>query len=289
MVNPLLEHLLPDREESFYANSFDLPNFGTPWHYHPEYELVFIKESSGSRLVGNAISEFKKGDLSLLGPNLPHLYQNSQEYYVNDPAKRAKSIIVHFLDESIGNDFLELPQAKKIRRLLQHSGYGLDITGETRDTVLRKLTKLVAHRGMKRLLLLIEVLEIIATSSDISVISGIEMKGNNNSDTVRLQKIFDYILQNYQHDIQLSDIAKLVQLTTTSFCRFFRERTKKTFFEYVTEVRLNHASSELLHSDKSVTEICFSCGFNNLSNFNRHFKSKYHLSPREFRDDKRFW
>jgi AraC-like DNA-binding protein len=282
-MNPVLEHLPPIQQESFFAQAFDLPYFGTPWHYHPEFELVLVVKSSGKRFVGNGVSDFKEGDLSFLGPNLPHLYKNPADYYVDQNDLRAKSIVIHFLQNSFGIGFLSLPQAKKLRDLFDKSQYGIDIHGETKKVVIRKMKQLLACSGLKRLILLIEILDFIADSSEISLICSSIIKGNNAVDSERLDKVFKFVSNNFQQEIRLEDVAALTCMTRTSFCRFFMERTKRTFSDFLIDFRLNHATKLLIECNKTIVDISGKCGYSNLSNFNRQFKDKYGASPKEYR------
>src|SRR5882724_9963826 len=142
-MNPVLEYLPPESEESFFAQAFDFPYFPTPWHYHPEYELVLVTKSQGKRFIGNAVTEFHEGDLSFFGPNLPHMYRNSQEFYENNSGLRAQSIVIHFSEKSLGYDFLQLPQTKKIRELFCLSRQGMDILDNTKKEVVSRMQKLL--------------------------------------------------------------------------------------------------------------------------------------------------
>ncbi len=138
LIDPLLEYLPPKFEETFFIESFDLPYFGTPWHYHAEFELVLVKESHGKRFVGNSVSNFNSGDLSFLGSNLPHLYLNPPDYYEKDSKYRAKSIVLHFRPEAFGNLF-SLPEFKKTQMLFDKAKYGMDITGKSRNQIISVL------------------------------------------------------------------------------------------------------------------------------------------------------
>lgn len=282
-MKPLLEYLPPPREESFFAQSFELPYFGTPWHYHPEYELVLIVESSGKRFIGNTVSNFDTGDLSLFGPNLPHLYRNHPAYYEEASPLKAKSIVIHFKEGAIGGDLLALPQAKGIGRLLHRSKNGLDIRGKTGEAVSKMMHELLAAKGMKRLLLLLTILDLLAESRSLKPISDTGIIGHNNTDTERLAVVFDYILHRYHENVRLAEVSKLVHMTPTSFCRFFKERTKRSFSSYLINVRLDHAKKLLSESQDSIEQICYASGYNNLSNFNRQFKEGFGISPRAFR------
>jgi AraC-like DNA-binding protein len=282
-MKPLLEHLPPEGEESFFAKAFDLPYFATPWHYHHEFELVLIVKSQGKRFIGNYVSDFQDGDLTFLGPNLPHLYRNTPAYYEQNPAFRAQSIVIHFLEDSIGKDFLALPQAKKLHGLFERSHQGMDILAETKRVVSRKMRELLQTQGMERLIRLLDILNLLADTTDYALISDPGIVGHNPLDTDRLDAVFGYILQNFNGEIRLEEVANLVHMTRTSFCRFFRERTKRNFSSFLADVRLDHAAKLLAESNSSIVQISYCCGYNNLSNFNRQFKEKHGLSPREYR------
>ncbi|WP_046243488.1 AraC family transcriptional regulator [Hymenobacter terrenus] len=282
-MNPMLEHLLPEGDESFFAKAFDLPNFGTPWHYHPEYELVLVKQSHGKRFIGNTVSDFQDGDLSLLGSGLPHLYKNPIEYYTEDSPLRARSIIVHFNDVSLGPGLLQLPQFKKVRVLLKKSGHGLDFFGKTREVIIDKMHGLLAVSSLRRLILLLDILEILSETSEYQLISDALIVGNNKLGAERLDKVFSYIAENFRKEITIQEMADLVCMTRTSFCRFFLECTKRTFYSFLIEMRLNHASNVLISKDMTVMQAAYDSGYSNLSNFNRQFREKFNLNPREYR------
>ncbi|MHA4809456.1 AraC family transcriptional regulator [Flavitalea flava] len=282
-MTPVLEYLPPEGEESFFAQAFDLPYFATPWHYHPEFELVLVTRSHGKRFIGNSVSDFRDEDLSLLGPNLPHLYKNSSLYYENNPLYRAQSIVIHFSERSFGEGLLNLPQSKNIRGLFERSGRGMDINGQTKKEVIQKMYGLLEVKGMDRLIRLLDILHQLSGSKEYELVSDPGIIGHNSLDAERLDKVFQYTLQNFEREIRLQEVAALVFMTRTSFCRFFQERTKKTFFTFLNNMRLNQASQMLIDSDKSIADITYSCGFNNLSNFNRQFRAKYALSPKTYR------
>jgi len=283
IMNPILEYLAPDSEESFFLNAFDFSYFPTPWHYHPEYELVLVEKSSGKRFIGNAVSDFEAGDLSFFGPNLPHLYKNSPEFYENNESLRARSIVIHFSEESIGESFLMLPQAKKIRDFFEMSRQGLDITGATKEFVIQQMHKMLGLNGMNRLICLLTILDKLSVSGDFRLISDPGIIGHNKTDTERLNKIFQYALKNFDKDIHLEEVAALVYMTRTSFCRFFQERTKRSFFGFLASIRLDHSCKLLKETNKSIADIIYSCGYNNFSNFNRQFRSKFDMSPKSYR------
>jgi AraC-like DNA-binding protein len=278
-MKPVLEYLPREEEESFVVKHFDYDYYPTPWHYHPEYELVLVTESTGKRFIGDNIKSFSPGDLALIGPNLPHLYRNDPAYHQPQPGLRAKSIVIHFLASSIGEDFLALPACRKIRELLSRSAMGLDIKGKANTIVAGQMHNILELKGVPRLLKLLDILNTLAETKDKRNISNQQIKGENDKESERLSKVFEYVMKNFLSEISITDVAGLVHMAENSFSRYFSQRTRKTFSSFVNEVRLSHASRLLVDTDKSVSEICFGSGFNNLSNFNRQFKELYGLSP----------
>ena len=282
-MKPVLEHLPPGEKESFVVQAFDLPYFATPWHYHPEYELVLIEASEGRRYVGNAMSDFHTGDLCFFGSNLPHLYRNPPAHYSRDSQLRAKSIVIHFREASLGRDFFLLPQMKKINDFLERSAQGIDILGVARRQIIEKMREMIYLSGVRRMVLLLEILDILSHTNDCRVISGPGIIGQNAYDAGRLKKVLSFITQNFHRDLTLAEVASIVYMTRTSFCRFFLTRTKKTFSGYLRELRLNHASRLLTEKELNISTIAINSGYNNLSNFNRQFKEKYGVSPHDYR------
>jgi AraC-like DNA-binding protein len=282
-MKPVLEYLPRDEEESFVVKLFDYNYYPTPWHYHPEYELVLVTESNGKRFIGDNIKNFGPGDLALIGPNVPHLYRNDTAYYQPQSTLRAKSIVVHFLPSSIGEDFLELPASKKIRDLLSRSAFGLDIEGKTNALVSKQLYSLLELKGMPRLMKLLEILNTLSETKDYQPISKQTIVGENEKESERLSKVFEYVIKNSLSEIKIKEVADLVFMAENSFSRYFSQRTRKSFSAFVIEIRLSHASKLLIETGKSVSEICFESGFNNLSNFNRQFRELYGINPLTYR------
>lgn len=279
-MKPVLEHLPLDPDASFVVKAFDYAYYPTPWHFHPEYEIVLVTESTGKRFIGDSVSDFKKHDLAFLGPNLPHLYRNDVEYYKSDDdSLRARSIVVHFLERSFGDHFLTLPETRNIRTLFSRSHYGLDVLGATRNVVIEKLYDLLQLNGFSRWLRLLEILQILSDSDELKIISKSSVVGKNKVESDRMNKVFEFVMNNFTREITLAEVASEVNLAENSFSRYFSQRTRKSFITFLNEVRLSHASKLLQENKLSVSEICFASGYNNLSHFNRQFKNMYQVSP----------
>lgn len=269
--------------ESFVVKDFDYGYYPTPWHFHPEYELVLVTESTGKRFIGDSIGDFKPGNLAFIGSNVPHLYRNDARYYHPKSKLRARSIVVHFLEASFGNDFLQIPETKKIKNLFQRAERGLDVVGRTNELISEKMRSLVYTDGFARWLKLLEILHILSESKELKYISTSGMQGKNEQEIDRMNKIFNFVIKNFKKEIRVSEMAEMIHLSENAFSRYFSQHTRKSFTAFVNEVRLHHASKLLIDNRMSVAEICFDCGFNNISNFNRQFRNLYNVNPLNYK------
>lgn len=282
-MKPALEHLPREKDHSFVVKFFDYNYYPTPWHYHPEYEIVMVTESTGKRFIGDHICDFAPGNLAFLGPNIPHTYRNDDKYYEPGSALRAKSIVIHFTEESLGHDFLELPESRLISKLFDRSTFGLDIQGITCQKVSNKLHDIVTMTGMRRWLCLVEMLLDMAESKNMKPITKTAHIGYNEKESKRLCSVFDWITTNFEKEIKLSEAAEIAQMNENAFSRFFSLRTRKTFSGFVQELRLQKAAKLLVENDMTITEVCYECGYNNVSNFNRQFLNHYQMNPMKYR------
>jgi AraC-like DNA-binding protein len=282
-MKPALEHLPKEKEHSFVVKFFDYNYYPTPWHYHPEYEIVMVTESTGKRFIGDHISDFHPGNLAFIGPNIPHTYRNDDKYYEESSTLRAKSIVIHFTEDSLGNDFLELPEARPLQKLFQQSLQGLDISGETYKTISHKLYEIVYLSGLKRWLCLIEILQELSESKNLIPITKTTHIGYNEKESKRLCNVFEWVTTNFEKDIKLSEAAQIAHMNENAFSRFFSLRTRKTFSGFVQELRLQKAAKLLVEDDMTITEVCYECGYNNVSNFNRQFLNHYQMNPMKYR------
>jgi AraC-like DNA-binding protein/quercetin dioxygenase-like cupin family protein len=280
-MKPVLEHLPKKSAESFVVEYFEFNYYPNPWHFHPEYELVLVTESCGKRFIGDRISNFMPGDLALIGPNLPHLYRNSDEYY-HDKKLRASSIVVHFQESSFGENFFSLPETTALKTLFSNSCRGIDIKGETNRMVSQQIHEIMMLNDFPRWFKLLEILNVLLASDEYEYISGSGIKWTSEKESERMGKVINFVMKNFNKDISLSDAANVPNMAGNSFSRYFSPRARKPFIKYLNEVRLSHACKLLIDEKMSVVEICYECGFNNLSNFNKQFKHNLKASPSDY-------
>jgi AraC-like DNA-binding protein len=265
-------HKLPlPADSSFLFMCWECDYFDKPWHFHKDYELVLIDNNEGIRFIGDKMSNFKDGDLVFLGPNIPHMYRNSDAYYKKKELK-AKSIFTHFTEDFLGKSFFDLPEMKGVRKLLDKSSLGFEILGKSNKYVRNKLEGMQEELPSKRLLTLLDILEFLSRSKELKNILANSITAKNSYDTDRINIVLQFILENYTHEIYIEEIATKVNMTVASFSRFFKQHTKKTFSNYVTEIRISHACRLLVEDDYNISEICYLSGFDTLSNYYRHFK-----------------
>ncbi|RPD42598.1 helix-turn-helix domain-containing protein [Chitinophaga barathri] len=282
-MKPALEHLPKEQNHSFVVKDFDYSYYPTPWHYHPEYEIVLVTESTGKRFIGDHLSDFQPGNLAFIGPNLPHHYRNDDKYLEEGSTLRARSIVVHFTESSLGEDFIALPETKRIRKLFERAVCGLDVGGATQRKVSQKLQEIVHLSGMRRWLCLVDMLQDMAESKSLTAITQSSFVGHNPKEANRLSNVFDWIHANFESDIRLSEAAAIADMNENAFSRFFSLRTRKTFSGFVQELRLQKAARLLEENELSVTAVCYECGYNNISNFNRQFLHHYQMNPLKYR------
>jgi AraC-like DNA-binding protein len=282
-MKPQLLKISNPSDTSFNLIKLNGPNFPTPWHYHPEIEIVFMLESTGKKYVGSSITDFKPGDLCMIGSGLPHYYKNDDEYLKPNSGLLARSMVVHFNFDFLGLSFWEKPESTGIKNLLERSKRGIQFCEETADLIYPKFVKLFELDAMPRLLLFLEVLDDLARSKNHEYLSNDPIQIRNEVDSDRIKKVLEHVSENFKNQIKLDDVAQLANMSESAFSRYFKKRTRKTFSNFLTDIRIEYAC-KLLQNDKlSISQIAFDSGFYNLSNFNRQFKSNKKITPLAYR------
>jgi AraC-like DNA-binding protein len=271
----------PDSSINYFW--WDTPYFPAPWHYHPEYEIVLMLESTGKKFVGSSITDFQPGDLCMIGSFLPHYYKSDAQYYDNNPDLRARSVVVHFVEDFMGEQFLKLPESQAIKSLLERSRRGLQFGEKTVKKISEKLKNIKDLQGMPKLLELVSILHIMAEATDITYLTVNPLYLKNDNDSARMQKVMEFVMANYQEEITLQKVADLASMSESAFSRYFKKRTRRTFTQFLAEIRIEHSCKLLMQDKMSVAEISFESGFNNLSNFNRQFKTFKKMTPLVYR------
>ena len=279
-------HKVPKKLENSFSLRKDISaNFESTWHYHPELELHYTKKGEGLRFIGDNISNFNSDEMLLLGENLPHTWK-SQDAYLHPQSKlEVEAMVMHFLPDCLGQEFLSLPEAYQLNQLIKKAKNGLLIHGDTKRKLLNLLEATYQAENLDRISLFISILSTLAETNEYEPItSSHAFYQSNQLETDRLNQIYTYTLKNYMNKISLAQIASLSCLSITSFCRYFKMMTNKTYTDFLSEIRISYACKFLIENKQlTIESISSETGFNNASNFFRQFKKTIGLTPKAYR------
>lgn len=277
-MKAIFEQVAASPKASFLHKYFEAPIFDAPFHFHPQMELTWIVKGSGMRYVGRSVQEFKEGDLVLLGSNLPHCWINQKT------EDMVAAHVIQFKEDFLGTDFFNLPEMESIKTLMEQSKSGFVISKPTSATIQEKIQQLSTSPPVKRIYCLLEILEVLASSVDLTLLDESMVKLNQDLPHIeRFNKVISYLIQNYKQDIHLEQMAELVHMTPSSFCRFFKGVMKKTLIEVVMEFRIKHACYLLATTDLNISQVAMESGFGDLPYFNRRFKKMMGCNPSTYK------
>jgi AraC-like DNA-binding protein len=279
-MKPLLLKVSSGPAHSFSVRHDVLPDINNRWHCHPELELIYLKKGNGTQFIGDSIKQFKSGDMVLVGPNLPHYWRFDDLYFSAGENKGVEVFVVHFCENFWGEQFLQLPENKLLKVLLEKSKRGLQVTGAAKEKVAAQMAAMLSTDGAERIIMLLKALNAIATSSSSNYMASIGFKyDHNDSENDRLNNIYEYSMQNFRKKIYLDEIAEIAGVSSNSFCRYFKSKTRKTFSQFIIEIKVGHACKLLIEDKLNIKQLCYDSGFNNFSTFHKHFKLVTGKSP----------
>jgi AraC-like DNA-binding protein len=277
-MKPVLEKIYNPNDSSFKVMYLETQTFDHPYHYHPEFELTFITAGSGHRFVGDHTDTFVSNDLILLGKNLPHCWLDygQSKYPVS-------AVVIQFAEDCFGKNFFSLPEMHGIHTLLRKSGKGIQFHNAD-EKILNSLKEICRQSGPDQVISFLSILNKLASSANYSVLSRSEYSmTQSDAKFSRIDKVFGYVSENFKSTIDLAVTADLVHMTPSAFCHYFKKYTKKTFTQYVNEVRVGYSCKLLMETGFNVSEVCYQSGYNSLSRFNKCFKKITKRTPLNYR------
>lgn len=285
MKSPLPFEIPKSAHESFRVQVDRQSHFYDHLHSHPEIQLTMIVKSEGIYSIAHQVGNFTKGDMYLIGGDVPHVFRNGDEWYLEESNQEAHSISLFFRKDSFGKGLFDLPEFFPVRQMLEGATRGVKLGKDLSTELKEDFLCMPRLDGATRVIALLSLLNKIATQKEEweFLSPEIQIRRPKEADFERLDTILHFILENYQQPISLEEAAEKVHLTTSAFCRFFKKRTRKSFVEYLNEFRVSMACKLLMESENPVGEICYQVGFNNLANFNRQFRKATQLTPSQFR------
>lgn len=267
------------REQPFlYSPLHGQPSF----HAHPELELVFILEGFGKRIIGNKVTYYETGDMVFIGSGVPHIWLSDPAYYKQDSTLRSKVIVTYINPKVFESMFIHIKELDGVKEMINQASKGINIFGDTRKIIAERLSALSFKTGFEKVDGLLQIMHLITVSTEKSFIlpeDHVSVSGLSD----RMNDVNEYITNNLSEQISLKQVADVACLTVPSFCRFFKKRTKMTFFQYLTNVRMAQACKLLIEVDKSVSYIANMCGYISDSHFCKVFKDHIGQSPYQYK------
>ena len=265
---------------SFSVRRDVYPYINNHWHYHPEVELICINNGSGTHFIGDNIGRFTEGDIVLIGSQLPHYWRYDDEFFNPEASISADATVIHFAENFWGDGFLNIPETKPIKMLLEKAKRGILVQGAVVKQANTLIKKLLLSEGVQRVIVLIDLLSVMAACTELALVSSIGFSHDFNAlESERINAIYEYSMEHFRRKINLKEIADIARVSENSFCRYFKSRTRKTYSQFLIEIRVGNACKLLIENRLNIKQICFECGFNNLVGFHKYFKLITGKSP----------
>lgn len=287
-MKAFLEEIKLDTDASFFIGIFQDHIEKSSWHYHMEYELSFITEGSGKRIVGDFTEDFGPGDMTFIGPRLPHVWIPYDSYGALHTGRTLESVYMLFNNDILPANLISLPEFKNVRKALSLAKRGIKLEGDALNKTSEIMLQLPYLDHFKKLISFYEIMDILgSTDSYKYLVSEDYMEKQFKSANSRINLIHEYLMSNYHEQVKLEDIAEFVHMAPGSVSRMFRQETGLSLFEYLSRIKIDLSIQLLLHTDLSIENICYDSGFNNLSHYNRQFKQITGRSPSKYRSEHR--
>lgn len=276
-MKTLIQKIYLDAGQSFACRTYRTPKFETNWHQHEEYELILIKEGNGTAMIGDYVGEYKPGDVYFIAGNLPHWFRKSNHL------RSGAALVLHFHFSVLGSAFLSLPEMKSIAALLNRKN-GIQLLKKQKIHAAGMMLQLEKSTGFERVSLFLSCLQQISTARNYLLLTENFSAATNTIDPA-IEKIIDYSFSYYLEPIKLSEVAGIAGMSIPTFCRFFKKNLKKTYFEFLRDLRISHACKLLTDTYKPVTEICYESGYNSWAHFSKQFKATKQTTPLKYRKE----
>lgn len=276
-MKPLLQRLPLSEQTSFVARTYTTPLFETTWHQHPEIELILQLKGKGICFIGNHIGDFQQGDIFLLGPNLPHEFRKEEKEI------ECSVMVIHFDKAFFGDPFWRLPESHEILQLLDRSLSGFKLSPGYAPALAEAIRRLEHAYGFERIVLLCQCLSFISREKNKEMLSTFPDNGMEACNDDKINRVFEFTISHFQDPILLAEVASIANMSVSAFCRYFKRNTKKTYVEFLTEIRIGHACHSLVNTDKTILRIAYDSGFNTIANFNKSFLKFKGLKPSAYK------
>ncbi len=274
-MKTLIQKIHLEEHQSFACRSYRTPNFETNWHKHEEFELILLTEGHGTAMIGDYIGEYKPGDVYFIAGNLPHWFKKQHHKMTGC------SVVLHFKTDIFGKEFLGLPELKNIQQLLIKND-GIQLQQKLKKEIATIILDMQAIKGFQRINLLLQCLQRISTIPHYNTLTQ-NFSSNTNNINPAIERIIDFSFKRYLTPVTLEQVAEVAAMSIPTFCRFFKKNIKKTYFDFIQDLRISHACKLLTNTDKPVMEICYESGYNSWAHFSKQFKHVKKMTPTMYR------
>lgn len=285
MKHALQKSPIPE-SKAFLAKYLKEPVFDPHWHFHPEYQLFMVLKGRGTRFIGDSVKPFKEGDITFTGPNLPHLWRSDEEQERDKNIAWSEGVVIYFKEDFLSDNLMHTDEAIRLRQLFQKSLRGMVFNGEMALKLKNMILRLLNLKGFEGIIHLLKILDYISTARSYELLAS---PGYTNTlreaDTERMYTVYAYVMKNFKRKLAVSDLAKLTNMTPTSFSRYFKLHANKSFSQFVSEIRIGHACKLLIEQRMNVSQACYESGYQTLSNFNRQFKAITQRTPLAYKKE----
>jgi AraC-like DNA-binding protein len=272
--------------KAFLTTKLFSAHFDPTLHFHSEYQLFLVLNGRGTRFIGDNIKPFKEGDIVFTGPDLPHLWRNESIYPNKKNKPVASGIVIYFRKDFLGESIHQKEELETIHHLFQRSLRGLEVIGKTNKMIRKMMFELLEMKGIQGIIQLLKILDTLAKSPDCHPIAHTGFKPvSKTTETDRMNRVYEYVMQNFRQKVSLEEAAAIANMTPTSFSRYFRSRVNKSFSDFLKEIRIDYACKLLNEEKININRIGYEAGFPTLSNFNKQFKRMTGKTPLHYKND----
>ena len=277
------EQLAISSSSPLRARFYNYQHFTYPWHFHTEYVIIYIAQSTGTRFVGNSIENYRAGDVLLIGSNLPHYMKSDEIFHTENAPSAVSGTIIQFEKEFMQHSVNYYPQFIQIKNLLEESRLGVFFPTGCSQKLIELLNLIPVEKGMNQITSFLQLMKVMSEIKQRKTISKPDFEYNTEHNASRVDKVIAFINKNYTRQITLDEIASFASMNATAFCRFFKKETGKSLTKYIFDMRIGYACKLLLMNEMNVLQISTACGFETISQFNKVVTKTYGFAPTESR------
>lgn len=276
-MKTLIQKIYVEEENSFACRLYRTPHFETNWHKHEEYELILITEGHGTALIGDYVGDYKPGDIYFLGSGLPHWFRKAHQNITGS------AIVLHFQKNFWGNNFLHLPEMKTVLRFLESDNNGIQLQKKLQVNITGLINQIEKTSGVDRIFLLLKSLQQMSESKQYHIITKAFDSSSGSKKNSAIEKVFTYSFKHFLGPVTLAEVANVAGMTIPTFCRFFKRNVKKSYFDFIKELRIGHACKLLRETNDPILDICYVSGYNSWAHFSKQFKQVKKVAPGIYR------